>query len=108
MAFIFPWATVFGQETLITADARWGWFTLVEMFIFIGILILGLVYVWRKGDLEWIRPQPIRPQVKTAIPLSIYEQINTQTYTVKPFTAPAEATVETTTETTAPAALPRF
>lgn len=108
MAFIFPWATVFGQETLIAADARWGWFTLVEMFIFIGILILGLVYVWRKGDLEWIRPQPVRPQVKTAVPLNMYEQLNAEKYIVKPFKAEKQPAEETKIETTAPAPRPAF
>ena len=42
--FIFPWATQL--ET-------YGAFGLVEMFIFIGILVLGLVYAWRKGVLRW-------------------------------------------------------
>ena len=83
MAFIFPWATVFGQESLIAADPIWGWFTLTEMFIFVGILILGLVYVWRKGDLEWIRPNPSIPTVNTTIPASVYAHINNEKYIVK-------------------------
>ena len=42
--FIFPWAT----------NLEWfGVFGLVEMFIFIFILVLGLVYAWRKGVLKW-------------------------------------------------------
>lgn len=43
--FLFPWAIVF-QEL--------GWFAFVEMMIFIGILLLGLAYAWRKGALEWV------------------------------------------------------
>ena len=42
--FIFPWATIL--ESL-------GFFGLVEMFIFIFILALGLAYAWRKGVLKW-------------------------------------------------------
>ena len=42
--FIFPWATQL--ET-------YGTFGLVEMFVFIFILLLGLVYAWRKGLLKW-------------------------------------------------------
>ncbi|HSO50889.1 MAG TPA: NADH-quinone oxidoreductase subunit A [Acidimicrobiia bacterium] len=42
--FIFPWAIVIEQL---------GTFGLVEMFIFIDILILGLVYAIRKGVLRW-------------------------------------------------------
>jgi NADH-quinone oxidoreductase subunit A len=30
-----------------------GLFMLMEMVVFIGILVLGLAYVWRKGALEW-------------------------------------------------------
>ena len=42
--FIFPWAT----------QLEWfGTFGLIEMFVFIGILMLGLVYAWRKGVLKW-------------------------------------------------------
>jgi NADH-quinone oxidoreductase subunit A len=43
--FILPWAV--RLETL-------GVFGLVEMLIFIFILLLGLVYAWRKGVLRWV------------------------------------------------------
>ena len=85
MIFIFPWTTVFAQKALILADPRWGWLTLIEMFIFVGILLIGLVYVWRKGDLDWIRPNQKLPVVENAIPLSVYETINNEIYKVKPF-----------------------
>jgi NADH-quinone oxidoreductase subunit A len=87
MVFIFPWATVFGNHEIITADPRWGWFSLAEMFIFLGILIIGLVYVWRKGDLDWIKPKQHIPTTNTRIPASLYEKINQQqsVYTVKQF-----------------------
>lgn len=42
--FLLPWA--------INIDAL-GTFAIVEMFIFIGILMLGWAYAWRKGALEW-------------------------------------------------------
>ncbi len=42
--FVFPWAT--RLET-------YGMFGLVEMLVFIGIVVLGLVYAWRKGVLRW-------------------------------------------------------
>ncbi|PIE05377.1 MAG: NADH-quinone oxidoreductase subunit A [Sorangium cellulosum] len=51
IAFIYPVATVFKRWVLQGS----GWFALVELLVFIGMLILGLAYVWRKGDLEWIR-----------------------------------------------------
>jgi len=42
--FLFPWAVAYRQL---------GLFALVEMFIFIGILVVGLAYAWRKGVLRW-------------------------------------------------------
>ena len=42
--FLFPWALVY--KTL-------DWFVFYEMLVFLGILILGLVYAWRKGALKW-------------------------------------------------------
>jgi NADH-quinone oxidoreductase subunit A len=42
--FIFPWA--------VNVEAL-GWFGLIEMGVFVGVLLLGLAYVWRKGLLKW-------------------------------------------------------
>lgn len=101
LLFIFPWATVFGQPELIAADARWGWFALLEMAVFIGILIIGLVYVWRKGDLEWVKPRPVIPQVDVGIPVSAYTKLNARQYHVRKFdpdnVAPAMAKTPPTT-----------
>jgi NADH-quinone oxidoreductase subunit A len=86
MVFIFPWATVFGQESLIAADPRWGWLSLAEMFIFIGILLIGLLYVWKKGDLNWIKPEPFIPLSPAKIPYSVYQELNNKKYQIKEFT----------------------
>ena len=50
--FLFPWATVFKRLSL---PDKLGWLPGIEMAIFIVILLVGLAYVWRKGDLEWSR-----------------------------------------------------
>lgn len=44
VVFFLPWAVVFRQM---------GLFTLVEMVVFIVILLVGYVYAWKKGALEW-------------------------------------------------------
>lgn len=44
--FLFPWAVVYKDL---------GWLAFIEMAIFLLILIVGLVYVWRKGDLNWVK-----------------------------------------------------
>ena len=92
LIFIFPWATIFGQPELIAADPRWGWFTLVEMAIFVGILVIGLLYVWKKGDLEWVKPQTVIPHVAVNIPQSAYDKLNRERYRVRKFEAITEST----------------
>ena len=42
--FIYPWAVAYKQL---------GLFAFVEMLLFIAILVIGLIYAWRKGILEW-------------------------------------------------------
>lgn len=44
--FLFPWATVY-------AAPGFGMTTLVEMFLFLGFIALGIVYAWRKRVLAW-------------------------------------------------------
>jgi NADH-quinone oxidoreductase subunit A len=44
--YLFPWATIF-------ADPGYGMTTLVEMFVFIGFLAVGLLYAVKKGVLTW-------------------------------------------------------
>jgi len=105
MVFILPWATVFGNHDLISADKRWGLLSLIEMFIFLGILILGLAYVWVKGDLDWIKPKVTQPTVDSRVPSSLYDQLNMQqsAYKVREFTLEnipqAVAATATNTET---------
>ncbi|MCT1524570.1 NADH-quinone oxidoreductase subunit A [Sphingobacterium hotanense] len=103
LIFIFPWATVFGNADFIAADARWGWFTLIEMAIFIGILIVGLIYVWKSGDISWIKPQHKTPSVAVNIPSSAYDKLNQQTYAVRDYKEPLIEEVETVVSTTATA-----
>ena len=42
--FVYPWAVQFRSL---------GWFGLAEMFGFLIVVLVALVYVWRKGALEW-------------------------------------------------------
>ena len=44
VAFLYPWAVFF---------RKLGLFGFVEMAIFVIILLVGFVYIWRKGALEW-------------------------------------------------------
>lgn len=108
MVFIFPWTTVFGSAELIAADNRWGWYTMAEMFIFVGILVIGLVYVWKKGDLEWVKPLPKIPFIKSTTPAVVYERMNTEVYTVKPFRSVETAAITDTQTVSKATAKPTF
>jgi NADH-quinone oxidoreductase subunit A len=44
VVFFLPWAVVF---------RKLGWFALIEMLVFIVILLVGYIYAWKKGALEW-------------------------------------------------------
>jgi len=44
IAFLFPWAIVLEQV---------GWFGFAAMSVFLGILVIGFIYEWKKGALEW-------------------------------------------------------
>ena len=42
--FLYPWAVMFQQLRL---------FGLIEMLVFLAFLVIGYVYLWRRGALEW-------------------------------------------------------
>ncbi len=44
IAFLFPWAIVLNEI---------GWFGYVAMMVFLLILVIGFIYEWKKGALEW-------------------------------------------------------
>lgn len=44
VVLLYPWGVLFRQL---------GWFGFFEMLVFIGVLGLALLYVWRKGGFEW-------------------------------------------------------
>lgn len=48
VVFLFPWAASFG-----ILSRQFGAFVLAEMAIFIAILVVGWLYAWRKGALQW-------------------------------------------------------
>lgn len=53
--FIYPWAVIYkGLFDKSVTHAVSGTFALLEMTVFVGILVLGLLYAWRKGVLKWV------------------------------------------------------
>jgi len=61
VAFLYPWALVFKP----LRETGFGFLVFAEVLIFLAILLVGFVYCWRKGDLDWVKavsgqPQPVR------------------------------------------------
>jgi NADH-quinone oxidoreductase subunit A len=77
IVFLFPWSVVYADSSMVEGtDGSWGWFALIEMFLFIGILAVGLAYAWVHGYLEWIRPDPKPTPYTSPVPKSHYDAIN--------------------------------
>jgi NADH-quinone oxidoreductase subunit A len=88
IAFFFPWAVVFGTATQLADDAKppeqraaltaqldpsatppspeaasdFARFAFLELLVFFGVLLVGFAYLWRRGDLEWVRSVAGQPQ----------------------------------------------
>lgn len=87
LAFFFPWASLFGttmsladanvqaetrqivSQQLLGANSHLGpmspesaislaYFLLVDLLIFFGAIMVGFAYLWRRGDLDWVRAVP--------------------------------------------------
>jgi NADH-quinone oxidoreductase subunit A len=85
LAFFFPWAVVFGSAVRVgdethpaevrieaaknlqpqgapineapnpAAAKSLAWIAFADIMIFFGVLLVGFAYLWRRGDLEWVR-----------------------------------------------------
>jgi NADH-quinone oxidoreductase subunit A len=50
IAFLFPWAAIF-KDIVATESIKL--FGFIEMLVFVAILVVGYIYAWAKGALEW-------------------------------------------------------
>jgi len=48
VVFLYPWAVVYREMLQSIGVAM-----LVEMVVFLGILIVGFIWIWKKGALDW-------------------------------------------------------
>lgn len=58
LVLLFPWATAYKDL---------GWYAFWAMTVFVFILVLGLVYDWAKGYLEWDKPEPYIPKMSDLV-----------------------------------------
>ncbi|WP_027003466.1 NADH-quinone oxidoreductase subunit A [Hugenholtzia roseola] len=80
--FLFPWATLFEKSPAAELSQSTAIFILIEMLFFIAVLFLGLLYLWRKGWLDWEKTATL-PKRKSnflsdidTVPVSLYDKIN--------------------------------
>lgn len=62
--FLFPWAVSFRQL---------GMFGLLEMAVFIGLVFVAYVYIWRKGGFEWSGVTSTPTEVVSEVPAGVDE-----------------------------------
>lgn len=77
LLFLFPWSTVFSDPALLAeTNQAWGWFTLAEVVLFVSILVVGLVYAWARGFLDWEVAVPEVTVPASPVPEDRYEALN--------------------------------
>jgi NADH-quinone oxidoreductase subunit A len=83
VAFLYPWAVLFQQARregveqwqagTLAEPTQYAGFLFAEALVFLGILVVGFIYVWAKGDLSWIkasdqavaaRAKPVREEIR--------------------------------------------
>ena len=51
--FLYPWAYIYKDMLKVSVEmARYGY---VEMLVYIAILLVGYIYLWKKGAFDWIK-----------------------------------------------------
>jgi NADH-quinone oxidoreductase subunit A len=62
IVLLYPWATIYKQMGVVS---------FVYLLIFLVSLLEALAYVWKKGDLEWVRPEVRRHDVDAHVPQNL-------------------------------------
>lgn len=70
IVFLLPWAVIIDSFKALGL----GFFVFFEMLFFVLILVVGFVYTWAKGDLDWERAKPVIPKLEYLV----YKKRNVQ------------------------------
>lgn len=125
VAFFFPWAVVFGstndlaKDNFATPTARaelvsrvapsfdpgatisaataqsWSWVAFCDILVFFGVLMVGFAYLWRRGDIDWVRTVVRAPTLAAELPAHP-EAPSLDLASAAPATAPAQPVPATT------------
>ena len=55
LALTFPVVTVYRDWVAAAPETGFAWIAFAELFLFTAILVVGLIWVWAHGDLEWVK-----------------------------------------------------
>ncbi len=69
LALLFPWGVIYREFR------HTGFFIFAEMGVFVAILMVGLVYVWVKGDLDWIKSVAGHVKAAPTVPAKSGEKV---------------------------------
>lgn len=64
--FIYPWAVVF-RDSVEGRGELSPLFILLDMFVFVAIVLVGLTYAWRKGALDWNVPDTLPADISAKV-----------------------------------------
>jgi NADH-quinone oxidoreductase subunit A len=73
---LFPWSINLDEFSTLAYSRQWTLLAYTEGILFIFILGLGLVYIWNKDDINWIKPQPKVISIEAGAPPAEYDKIN--------------------------------
>jgi NADH-quinone oxidoreductase subunit A len=74
---LYPWALAYSDGTSILQWGKaWSSFLLMELIVFMVLLLGGLLYIWKKGYLDWDMEKPQTEQQESPVPLALYEKVN--------------------------------
>jgi NADH-quinone oxidoreductase subunit A len=63
-----------GEAITAQAARTFGWVSLADVLVFFGVLLVGFAYVWKRGDLDWVRA--VSAKVKRTAPRSERQTIS--------------------------------
>jgi NADH-quinone oxidoreductase subunit A len=56
--FLYPWAVIYRDLSDPKQHNNVRFFGFTEMLVYIGIVLVGFFYIWKKGVLDWNKPEP--------------------------------------------------
>ncbi len=77
LVFLFPWSVVYADKKLILeSNGVWLWIAIIQMAVFLTLLIVGYIFAWQNGFLDWVSPNRKLPTSDSPVPAEFYQKVN--------------------------------